>query len=97
MQPLVGMMLHVSYPLTQASPGLGELVSRARHDHERVFLTEHGQPVAAIVSIEDLAELERTQDAADLAECQAIKSRSVSGVPHDEFMAMLEAEDAARA
>jgi hypothetical protein len=41
-------------------------------------------------------EIQRTQDAADLAECQAIKSRSDPGVPHDEFMALLEVEGSAR-
>lgn len=36
------------------------------------------------------------QDAADIAECLAIKARSGPGIPHDEFMALLEAEDAAQ-
>lgn len=60
------------------------------------MLTEHGTPVAAIVSMAELEELQHAQDAADLALCQAVKARSRDdGVPHDEFMAMLDAEDAA--
>jgi prevent-host-death family protein len=79
-----------TYPLTQAQSRLPELVSRAQHRHEPVMLTEHGTPVAAIVSAADLAELQHAQDAADLATCQAIKARSGPGVPHEQFMAMLE-------
>jgi prevent-host-death family protein len=85
------------YPLRQAQARLDELVARAHHGQERVLLTEHGRPVAAIISVADLEELQRAQDAADLAECRAIKARSGPGVPHEQFMAMLEAEDAARA
>jgi prevent-host-death family protein len=73
-------------------------VSRTRHDHEPVLLTQRGKAVAAIVSLEDLEEFQRVQDAADLAECEAITARSSGpGIPHDEFMAMLDAEDAAQA
>lgn len=82
-------------PLAQAEGRLGELVSRARYEHERVLLSENGVPVAAIISFADLDELEHAQDAADLALCQAIKASSTGpGIPHAEVMAMLEAEDA---
>jgi prevent-host-death family protein len=83
-----------NYPLAQAQSRFGELVSRARHGHEQVLLTEHGTPVAAIVSVAELAELQRSQDAADLATCRAIKAGSAAGVRHEEFMAMLDAEAA---
>lgn len=82
--------------MAQASTRLGELVSQARDEHVPVLLTEHGRPVAAILSVADLEEYQRAQDTADLAECRAIKAGSGPGVPHDEFMAMLDAEDAAR-
>jgi prevent-host-death family protein len=73
-------------------------VSRTRHDHEPVLLTQRGKAVAAIVSLEDLEEFQRVQDAADLAECEAITARSSApGIPHDDFMALLDAEDAAQA
>ena len=82
------------YPLMQARSRLGELVSRARFGRERVVITEDGEPVAVLISVDELAELQQTQDAADLALCQRIKIDSGPGVPHDAFMAMLEAEDA---
>ncbi|HEX5495791.1 MAG TPA: type II toxin-antitoxin system prevent-host-death family antitoxin [Mycobacteriales bacterium] len=81
--------------LTQAEGRLGELVSRARYEHERVLLSDGGTPVAAIISIADLEEMQQAQDAADLALCQAIKANFTGpGIPHEEVMAMLEAEDA---
>jgi prevent-host-death family protein len=84
-------------PLEQAKGRLGELVSRARYEHDRVLLSEYGVPVAAIISAADLDELQQAQDAADLALCQAIKTSSTGpGIPHDEVMAVLEAEDAAQ-
>lgn len=83
-------------PLTQAEGRLGELVSRARYEHERVLLSENGIPVAAIISVADLDELQQAEDAADLALCQAIKATSGLGMRHEDFMALLEAEDAAQ-
>ncbi|MGH3238700.1 MAG: type II toxin-antitoxin system Phd/YefM family antitoxin [Streptosporangiaceae bacterium] len=40
--------------MEQASSRLGELVDRARHGHERVVLTEHGQPAAVLISVDEL-------------------------------------------
>lgn len=42
---------------------MGELVNRARFGRERVILTEHGTPLAAIISVEELTELQAAVDA----------------------------------
>jgi len=84
-----------TYSLAQAQSRLGDLVSRAQLGHGPVLVTDHGTPIAAIVSVAELAELEYAQDVADLATCQAIKARSGPGMRHDEFMALLEAEHSA--
>jgi prevent-host-death family protein len=44
------------FPLTAARSRLGELVNRARFGRERVILTEYGTPVAALISVDELAE-----------------------------------------
>jgi hypothetical protein len=44
--------------------------------------------------VSEAEELQRTQDEADIALCEAIKARNGPGVPHEEFMAALDAEDA---
>jgi prevent-host-death family protein len=84
----------MAYPLTRARSKLGELVSRARFGHERVVITEAGTPVAALISIDELDELQQGRDAVDLARCRQVKARSGPGLPHEEFMALIEAEDA---
>ena len=54
------------------------------------MLTEHGQPAAVLISVDELDELQRFQDDSDIALCEAIKARNEQGVPHDEFMASLD-------
>jgi prevent-host-death family protein len=58
---------------------LGDLVSRVSWKHDRVVITKHGKPVAALVSAEDLEFFERLEDrmdneAADAAEAETRKN-----------------------
>jgi prevent-host-death family protein len=84
----------LTFPLTVARTRLGELVSRARFGQEPVILTEHGREVAAIISVEELADLRSAAAAADLRTAQAIASDGDPGVPHEQLMAALDALDA---
>ena len=84
-----------AYPLTSARARLGELVNRARFGRERVILTEHGTPVVALISVDDLAELQATADAADIAAAARVKAEGHLGIPHEEVMAAFDALDAA--
>jgi prevent-host-death family protein len=45
-------------PVTRARADLSDLVNRVAYGGERIALTRHGRPVAAIVSAEDLRRLE---------------------------------------
>ena len=61
-----------------ARANFSDVVSRAAYGKERVVLTRHGKPVAAVVPLEDLEALERLEDELDaemgavaLAEWQA--------------------------
>ena len=83
----------LTLPLPEARDHLDELVARAQHNHERIVLTEHGEPTAVLISVAELEELQRAQDLADIALCEAVKAKNEPGLPHDEFMAALEAED----
>lgn len=47
--------------VTQARDVLADLVNRVAYGNERVILTRHGRPVAALVSPSDLAALEQPQ------------------------------------
>lgn len=85
-----------SYPLPESddSGELGRLAARARAD-ERVVLTDHGTPVAAIVSLQDLRDLQAT-DEADIAEAEAAMT-SGEWIPHAEVMKMVGFDDLADA
>ena len=48
-----------------ARANFSEVVSRAAYGKERVVLTRHGKPVAAVISLEDLETLERLEDERD--------------------------------
>lgn len=45
--------------MTQARAELAELVNRVGYSGERILLTRHGKPLAALVPVEDLEALDR--------------------------------------
>src|SRR4051794_6107964 len=47
-------------PLGQARNRFSEVVDEVERTHDRVVVTRHGQPVAVIVSPDDLSSLEET-------------------------------------
>ena len=69
-------------PVTQARSELADLVNRVVYGGERVVLTRHGRPVAALVAAADLELLEAADrgDAAEVAE-QLSASRPLSAAP----------------
>jgi prevent-host-death family protein len=81
----------MAYPLSAAQEHLGELVAEARHTHRAVTISEHGKAVAALISVDDLAEL---QDRAALGEHLADKAAGRGGVGLDELDAALDRIDA---
>jgi len=52
--------------ISEARGEFSDLVNRAAYKHERVLLTRHGKPIAAIVPTEDLELLEALEDRDDL-------------------------------
>ncbi len=82
---------NMAYPLTAAQTRLGELVAETRRSHRPVTISEHGEPVAALISIDDLADLE---DRAALAAHLADKAAGRGGVGLDELDAALDRMDA---
>lgn len=49
-------------PVTQARSDLAELVNRVAYSGDRVVLTRHGKPLAALVSPSDLERLEQAEN-----------------------------------
>jgi prevent-host-death family protein len=83
----------MSYPLTAAQANLAELVAEARQSHRPVTISEHGRPVAALINVDDLADLE---DRAALAAHLADKAAGRGGVGLEELDAALDRIDAER-
>ncbi|MFE9812622.1 type II toxin-antitoxin system Phd/YefM family antitoxin [Streptomyces sp. NPDC005548] len=65
----------VSYPITEARGQLGELVRRAAQ-HERVVLTDRGQPTAVLISPAELEDMEDALALARLERDRALGARS---------------------
>ncbi|MGW7006574.1 type II toxin-antitoxin system Phd/YefM family antitoxin [Streptomyces sp. NPDC054933] len=82
-----------TYSLVQARNELGQLVNRVRHGHETIVISDYGTPAAVLIPVDELAELRRLRDEADVAEADRRKAASGPQVTHEEFMAELEAED----
>jgi len=66
-----------SYPITEARGQLGELARRAAQ-HERVVLTDRGQPAAVLISP---AELEDMEDALALARLERDRALGIRTEP----------------
>jgi antitoxin (DNA-binding transcriptional repressor) of toxin-antitoxin stability system len=59
------------------------------------YLTRDGQPVAALLSIGQLTDLQAAQDARDIAEAESIRARPGPLIPQDVIEAMIDAGDEA--
>ena len=53
--------------IVEARNGLADAINRVSYGGERVIFARRGKPVAALVSPEDLALLQRMEDAEDIA------------------------------
>jgi prevent-host-death family protein len=53
----------IEVTVSEARERLADLLARVEHAHEQVTITRHGKPVAAIVTMEDLAFMECAEDA----------------------------------
>jgi prevent-host-death family protein len=81
----------MAYPLTAAQTRLGELVAEARQSHRPITISEDGKPVAALIDIDDLTDLE---DRAALAAHMADKAAGRDGKSLAELDAALDRIDA---
>lgn len=74
-------------PISQARDRLGDIASKAEHAQERTVLTRHGKPIAAVISIDDLRDLECAEDEADLAAAREALADDEPRVPHRDVLA----------
>jgi prevent-host-death family protein len=57
--------------VTEAKRSFSELLNRAAYGRERIVITSHDNPKAAVISFEDLRRLEQLEDIA--AACEGIE------------------------
>lgn len=70
---------------------LSEYLNRAAYGGERIIVTSHDRPKAAVISVSDLELLEELEDAQAAREALAAY-RAGETVPYEEFRAELVAE-----
>lgn len=58
--------------MAEARDRLAETINRVNYGGERVIVARRGKPVAALISPEDLALLERIEDAEDIREARKV-------------------------
>jgi antitoxin (DNA-binding transcriptional repressor) of toxin-antitoxin stability system len=58
------------------------------------YLTRAGEPVAALVPVTELTELQQASQAAAIADAQAVRARPGPHIPHEVIEAMMAADDA---
>lgn len=57
---------HKEYTTREARNALADIINSAAYGQERIILARRGKKLAAVVSMEDLALLERMEDQQDL-------------------------------
>jgi prevent-host-death family protein len=56
----------MTFTTVEARKQIGEVINRAAYGKERVILTRRGEPVVAVVPIEDVETLEGLEDRLDI-------------------------------
>ena len=73
-------MKPVSINTVDAKEGFSDLLNRVSQQNERIILTRRGTPIAAIVPIDDLNQLQLLQDQQDVHEAiHALQEARVKG------------------
>jgi prevent-host-death family protein len=70
-------------PVTQARAELAELVNRVGYGGERLVLTRHGKPLAALVPATDMAILEPAEEVEIISTTSSIRSGAPEPWPEE--------------
>ena len=66
----------------EARDRLAEIVRRAAHEKERILLTDSGETLAAVISLQDLELLEELEDRADVEAANKALEESDERIPY---------------
>lgn len=67
-------------PLARARDQLGEIVNRVAYSGERVTLSRRGRPLAVLISVADLATLERNSHGPSVGDRATIFRHADAGI-----------------
>ena len=76
-------------PISNIREDFADTVRRVEYQSERIMLTRHGKPVAALVSVADLELLELLEDRADLEAMRKAMDESDERIPYEKVRANL--------
>ena len=79
-----------TYTMTDVARRTADLVREARYGREPVMITDHGRPAAVLISPEAMERYKALEDAADLAEIEAIKARGPVWIGNDDAQRMMD-------
>lgn len=89
----------ITATVSEARANLSDLLGKVQHGGDYVTILKHGKPVAALVSMADIAFMERVEDeywSQELAKTYADPDYDPNDtISHEELWAELLAEDAA--
>jgi prevent-host-death family protein len=76
---------------TKAKDSFSDTLNRTAYAKERIVLTRHGKPLAALVPLEDLELLEQWEDEADVEAARAAmaEAKEQGTISWEEFKASL--------
>lgn len=83
-----------TYTMTEANKRTAEMVNEARYGHRAVMITDHGKPAAAVISPGMLAHYQALEDAADLAEIEAIRATGSEWISNEDAQQMMDEMEA---
>jgi prevent-host-death family protein len=69
--------------ITEIRDNLSDAISRVAYKGERILVRRSGKDVVAIVSLEDLAALEKMEDQRDVETARAALAESDERIPYD--------------
>ena len=74
-----------TYSTAEARKKLADLVNKVVYGNEQIILTRRGQEVAALISIDELALLQRLEDIVDIEDAKRALKDPAENIPADKF------------
>ena len=69
----------------QLAQEVHKAITMVKVDHEPIIITEDGQQVAALVSLDDLDLIRKLEDASDVRAVEEARSEGLDPIPYEEF------------